>query len=302
MRWLVDFALEHRDGLATDLVLVGDGKPGRRSRVHLYGGTAGLLTVRWLGGDRVALAFRDSAAFDDARLDPAWRRTFRIDDLSAIVPALVSGLKSRAKLAASSHGREGPVQVAVMRGGPGWTALDREVVPQYRSRADREDLQRQFQQPVALARREVAAAHVWATNWKAKGNELDCLAVGDDGDLLAIEVKTGDAADLEQAPLQVALYAQMIERCLAESPVTLAALRGVAAQRASLGLSGTEAQLADRARVRPVVAVSTPLGTRARARWPAVLRALESVPGLRTPEVWLVCGREVTRTGDSSLG
>lgn len=302
LRWLVDFASMHRETLNTDLVLVGESKRGRRSKVHLYGGTAGLISVAWLGADRVQLGFRDTVTFAEVPFEPDWRKPRTLDGMAALGPDVVAGLEAKATLAALSHGKEGPVQVAVMRGGPGWTALDREVVPQYLSEADRRRLQDEFQRPIALTRQAVAASNPWARNWKPKGNELDCLAVDAAGDLLAVEVKTGDANDLEQAPLQVAFYVQMLERCLSESPVTLAALRRTAHQRASIGLCGEAPPIADHPRVRPVVAVSEPVSKRAANRWPAVLEASREAGGPLAPEVWLVGpGGAVSRTGGSVL-
>lgn len=110
------------------------------------------------------------------------------------------------------------------------------MVPQHPTDTLRKQMRVVWETPVSAARARVAEGHAWAANWKPKGNELDCLAVDEDGDLLAVEVKTGDASDLEQAPLQVALYTRMIERCLTESPVTLEGLRRTVAQRERIGL------------------------------------------------------------------
>jgi hypothetical protein len=304
LRWLTDFALGSAGTTFTDLVLVGESKRGRRSKVHLYGGTAGLLTVIWRGNDTVELFARDTKTFGSLAFAPAWRKPCRVDELAPIVPDLVRYLRQKAAVATrGNYGKEGAVQLAVMRGAGSWAAVDREVVPQYRDVPTRGQVEDAFHAPLDAARAQLGAAHRWAASWKRKGNELDCLAVDDDGDLLGVEVKRGEAGDLEQAPLQVAFYEQMLRRCLAESDRTLASVRAVAEQRRRIGLAATTPAISGAPRVRAVVAVSAPAGARARKRWPAVVDAVRaSGPLLADLEVWLVEPTgAVHRTGSDLL-
>jgi hypothetical protein len=304
LRWLTEFALDSAGTAFTDLVLVGESKRGRRSKVHLYGGTAGLLTIIWRGNDTVELFARETKTFGSLVFPRAWTKPCHVDELAPIVPGLIRYLREKAAIATrGNYGKEGAVQLALMRSAGSWAAVDREVVPQYRDAPTRARLQDAFHAPLDGARTQLGAAHPWAATWKRKGNELDCLVVDDDGDLLVVEVKRGAAGDLEQAPLQVAFYEQMLRRCLAESRRTVASVRALAEQRRRIGIGTTAPAISDAPRVRAVVAVGAPAGTRARKRWPAVVDAVRaSGPLLAGLEVWLVEPTgAVHRTGSDLL-
>jgi hypothetical protein len=116
LRWLVDFALSSAGSPLTDLVLVGESKPGRRSKVHLYGGTAGLLTVVRHGNGQVKLVARTTTTFRSLTFPDAWAEQRTVHELGAIVPALLDHLTEKAAIAThGNYGKEGAVQVAVMR-------------------------------------------------------------------------------------------------------------------------------------------------------------------------------------------
>lgn len=305
LRWLVEFATTSEHARLTDLVLVGDQKHGRSPRVHVYAGTAGLITVEWLAHGRVRLkAAKGTKTFAGLTFADQWASPLDLDQVANYAPALLVYLSAKVALAADHFAKEGRVQVAVMRGGPGWTALDREVVPQYPSAPVRQEVQAALRTPIDGARRRLAKHHSWATNWKRTGFELDCLAVDAHGDILVVEVKAGDDdAYAEKAPLQVAQYQLMIERCLRESPITLEGLKGVAKQRAQLGLCQALPSFSPKPAVRPVVAISAPFGKRAADRWSAVLHALrDSGMHLSGLEIWRVDSNgEVTATGTDDL-
>ena len=160
-----------------------------------------------------------------------------------------------------------------------------------------------YQVSLNAARARLAAEHHWASGWKPKGRELDCLAISHAGDLLAIEVKPGSANDLEQTPLQVSFYKQMLDKCVeADMERVRRAVETMARQRSRLGLASTAPAVRVDPSVIPVIAVGTPSAERARDRFPLVLEALEHELELKGLQIWAIDGHgAVTTTNVSEL-
>jgi hypothetical protein len=165
----------------------------------------------------------------------------------------------------------------------------------------RREWERTYQVPLNAARARLAAKHHWASGWKPKGRELDCLGISDAGDLLAIEVKPGSANDLEQTPLQVSFYKQMLDKCVeADMERVRRAVETMARQRSRLGLASTAPAVREDPSVIPVIAVGTPSTERARDRFPLVLAALDHELELKGLQIWAIDGHGAVTTTDGS--
>jgi hypothetical protein len=132
---------------------------------------------------------------------------------------------------------EGAVQTAVGRMfGSGFTVFDREMVPGYSNSAERTRVQAAEREVLQQAVSTAPTGERW---WKPPrlGNECDAIALGDDGQLIAIEVKhSTDTGGIAWAPLQAAFYARLIQRWTADDELWAENVAAMLSQRARLGL------------------------------------------------------------------
>ena len=198
-----------------DLGLRADPKKKNTGWVTLYVGTTKAVDIAVDARGRFSLPFKERALFAavDPPFDVDWKRPRTLAELAAIAEPLSAHVEAAVQTVTPKYWGEGFLQVAVMRTN-GAVAVDREVVPSYHDISTRRAWEKTYQVPLNAARARLAAKHYWASGWKPKGRELDCLAISDAGDLLAIEVKPGSANDLEQTPLQVSFYKQMLDKCV----------------------------------------------------------------------------------------
>lgn len=153
------------------------------------------------------------------------------------------------------YGKEGAVQTAVTRlEHDGMLVFDREAVPSFTDTPEKEQVMAQERE---LLTRDLSSTEAWWALPKL-GEECDAVALSQDGQLLAIEVKPGTAgsSSIAWSPLQAAYYARLFTRWVEDDTGHAACLGSLVEQRARLGLHPA-ATVAVRAplQVEPVVII-----------------------------------------------
>lgn len=207
-----------------------------------------------------------------------WRETWQKGADKESLARSWSGVEKYLELAIPTVGRrflkEGAIQAGISKfPADDMVVIDRETVVGFTDTKEEVTVRSSFLEPLMGAMGEHSAK--W---WKPKkpGNECDALAIGQDGTILAIEVKPADVA-IAWAPLQARHYADLLQ-AWAESTDAGTVLMGMYEQREHLGLvvPAFRVRVKRPIRIRPVVAV------RCGASATHVSRMLEVTERLRT--------------------
>ncbi len=189
-----------------------------------------------------------------------------------LVDAL-SGAEERARTFTGSE-NEGYLQAGIAKPGffDRWSVINRESIVSFVDRAQRTRVMQGVQEPLDEALRSLWKSNEKWTRGKKGfgalradggpkkpsgfGNKLDALAIDDDGNLLAIEVKGGyDTAGVGWTPAQVMVYKRILDNWrgqTSEEPHEV--LEKALEQRRELGLAGTQ-KLAVDFKIIPVIVI-----------------------------------------------
>lgn len=125
-----------------------------------------------------------------------------------------------------------------------WLIIDREAVIGFNSSEEKiaskvkEEFYSAIKQEVRSIKRKPEFSG-WADISKSFGDELDCLAIGRDGQLLCIELKHGDnSSGIYWGPLQATVYQKAFEEKIAETSKSIIKM---VLQKIELGLLPPEA-------------------------------------------------------------
>jgi len=113
-------------------------------------------------------------------------------------------------------------------GGKKWLIFDRESVlgfedPAEKSDGDRANFEKDVDCAVKTTKEDLAQNYEWAKDCsKPFGNELDFLAIGEDKQLVCIELKIAKNGDgIAWGPLQAAVYQKTFSKALANPEIAL---------------------------------------------------------------------------------
>lgn len=153
------------------------------------------------------------------------------------------------------------------------TVINRESIVSFPSKNEKHDILKEVHRPIDTALESLWNTERWARSKKkfdgshadlapkkqsGFGNKLDALAIDNDGNLLAIEVKGGYVTTgIAWTPAQVAVYKRILDRWLEnDRDVARQTLVDSLEQRRTLGLAGDQ-QVADarKLRVIPVIVI-----------------------------------------------
>jgi len=148
------------------------------------------------------------------------------DYLERIIPAVMGG---------SLTSKEGPVQaaVSVFKGDPSRVMLDREVIPGFVDDPTRKRVISGFSDQLAAS---VAKAGIPGRPPTRFGPKCDVLALRNDGQLEAIEVKPENVSSLAWVPAQATMYATLLNFWIQADPNWEETIRRTYQQRQELGL------------------------------------------------------------------
>lgn len=186
----------------------------------------------------------------------------------------LSGAEERARTFTGIE-NEGYLQAGIAKPGffDRWSVVNRESIVSFVDEAQRDRVMERVQKPLDTALRslweleldwprsrkgfgELRAGSGRPKNPKGFGNKLDALAIDNDGNLLAIEVKGGyDIAGVGWTPAQVMVYKRILEvwrERTSEDPNKV--LEKALEQRRELGLAGTQ-ELAVDFKIIPVIVI-----------------------------------------------
>ncbi len=312
MRPLVDLARgETGTELGLDLRLRAvPGRPGARATLYL--GLTQVLHVHHHGADRFRLRGQRGRGFaerlDLALFDDAWEQPQPLGRLARAWPAVMAYVDAAVAAAPSRYlTAEGRLQARLGRGGPAFTAIDREVVVAFADQGAKDGALAAARGPVEAAREELGGVHRWARRTRAFGDELDVLAVDAAGRVLVVEAKHGaDLGGVGFTPAQVAVYRRLLQAWVDASPSAPDVLDGMLEQAVEIGLvDGPVPRVARPLELVPVIALGAPVASPAAAdeRMRLVRDALAAhaveLPGL---EVWVADGARIERPGLGGLG
>jgi hypothetical protein len=216
--------------------------------IQYYHGTASLLRVRYSGdgsirGDAAAV-YHDLPGASDlmqpCRVEPDELRRFQhaLDDYlpHAIAATVPRSYRNRQEgfwqnCLAITFGRN-------WQPGMDWLIVDREVVIEFDSDAERQQTLAPHRERYLTARRQLRAENpdLWGqpTEGDSLGNELDLLALGPSGELICIELKHGsNASGIYWGPLQACAYRDDFELVL---PSIADGIKALVNQKIELGL------------------------------------------------------------------
>lgn len=208
------------------------------------------------------LRFRSNAkaGTGEATLYAGERAAVRLSDDGSGVLTLTGPAKAVTRVSP-----EGRVQAALCSR-VDYAVLDRESAFRFASAATKAKILLAAQTPFLA----VAAAHIAGTTalptQPVFGQEVDAIAVAEDGALEVIEVKCGEVTGrVGWTPAQVSFYASLFGQWLAKVPTATAVLQQMLQQRIELGLSPPVA-LRVPVEIRPVIALGAPIKNEAVAR------------------------------------
>ncbi|QOX77408.1 hypothetical protein FY034_00100 [Trichlorobacter lovleyi] len=131
--------------------------------------------------------------------------------------------------------------------GKKWLILDRESIlgfedPVEKSDGDRAIFMEDIDCAVESTKEDLAQDHKWAKDCsKPFGNELDFLAIGEDKQLICIELKIAKNGDgIAWGPLQAAVYQKSFSKATADPEIVLN-IKKMVRQKVQLGILPTDA-------------------------------------------------------------
>jgi hypothetical protein len=267
----------------------------------LYLGLTGIVNVREING-KLRLTAHDTHR-KAGSFDPSWSKGRPAEAWRGCEGLVRPYIEAAVAATHERHYRlEGRVQ-AVMSNvtDDAYRVVNREVVVAFRDKAFRTEVLHRFRATVEEALRRSGKADKWWPGIAARavyphlGSELDALAIGSDGRLLAVEVKPATTTGgITWGPAQAYMYAYLLARLQQETPNALIdAVPPMLAQRVQLGLCAAGTQLARPVRIVPVLAIgSEKLSPKALDRaWDVqeVLTGSLSLPDSLDPfELWLL--------------
>ena len=245
-----------------DLGLRALSKYPNAGQATLYVGTTQVLGVHVRADGRFRLTGHHRNGLF-GRVDPpfakAWEGWQSLADLATVAAEVERHVKAAIDKAPPGRQHEGRFQAALGKPQTAEYALvDREIAVSFASRGDKCKWFYEQRQPLVDTQKSLVQNHDWAAPRRPPGDKLDALAIGQDGRLLAIEVKPGDASrDLIWTPVQVAMYGRLLRAWIEpDQERARQVLEGMAAQRSQLGLGSAEIpRLRLPIEVVPVVAV-----------------------------------------------
>jgi hypothetical protein len=271
---------------------------GANARATLYLGLTQVLHVRYLGRQRFKLQGQTGKGFaaklDPALFDPSWAAPQPLDRLAAVWPSVMTYVRAAIEAAPRRYlSAEGLVQARLARGGEGFVTIDREVVINFPSQSIKDAALAREAVGVHAACERLAPTYRWAVKEKAFGDELDMLAVDQQGRVLVVEVKHGgDTAGVGWTPAQVARYLRLCQVWIEATPQAASILNGMLEQARYIGLiTDSTFTVSDPVTLVPVIAIGEPMKNSAVAneRMKIVHEALaEQDVELPELEVWSV--------------
>ncbi|ANJ28106.1 hypothetical protein [Agromyces aureus] len=254
LRSLQEYAREAR--YPVDLQFRRDIHSGDQ-RAQLYVGLQRVLSVYWRSGRVRFEGHTKYGRYQRYGFDDAWREWMAADAVAGIVEDLDDYLELVIPKVASVA-TEGAVQSAITsfqstngRANGGRAMLDREFTPQFESSFVEDFVMNDVSATLLAAIQDAPVDRPRPTSF---GPRLDVLGTRD-GVLQAIEVKPKGVASIVWAPVQVIVYARLVQRWLGEDPEARDILRRLAEQRRRVGLLHDDVYLGSLDEVQPVIAV-----------------------------------------------
>jgi hypothetical protein len=294
MHELVQLVLEDQTrGL--DLQLRADPRRPYVGRATLYIGLTKVLDVEIGRTGKFKLTGQRGKSFAD--LDPSlfksdWAKPHHAEWLEPEWQEVMTYVRRAIECAPLPKVRkEGLLQAALNRASDrSFELVDREAVIAFSSELKKDAVLEHLRQPINSAIEDVRARHPEWARPKKFGDELDAIAIDQDGRVLIVEAKhNSDTAGLGLTPAQVALYLSLFERWAQQDPVHARdVLTGMVAQRRVIGLpSVVAAPIGDPLGFVPVIAVAGAIGKVAAARMRIVLAAVRDHGlALADLEIW----------------
>jgi hypothetical protein len=279
---LVEYGSSGMYGL--DLQLRGVAKG--RKWATLYVGTTKALDLEVTQAGKFRLKTHASHATDASlRWVEAWS-TLHTPEWFAAEWGSVEAYLDRVISSVSRNGKhlqEGVVQSAVSRySGNGFAMVDREAVVSYANQAVKTRQLKAINGPWLSAVKRTDGPTWWAGAAPAKSStECDLLAVSDDGQLTAIEIKPSSATPsaIAFSPIQARQYADQFQAWLDEHGSDgTATLTELMKQQQAIGMRspGELPRIDAGLRVKPVVVIDSRVSKTARARLVEVVKYLRS--------------------------
>lgn len=259
----------------------------------------------YLGTTQVgALRIREGSQFrfdrptsKRVRSDPEarWREWQSLDSLTAFRSEILEEVQDCIKCMSDPphHLQEGQLQTAIAKSTSDMTMIDREVAFSFATTKDGEDELGRATEASRNARQTLRdAEQKWALADKPFGGEIDALAIDGAGQILVIEVKSGnETSRVGWTPAQVAVYLTLVRRWIEQDPkAAREALHRVAQQYVDIGMISAVPHLSEPLVSVPVIALSAVSEkTAARERIRTVRAALaqhgEPLQGLKIWEI-----------------
>ena len=189
--------------------------------------------------------------------DEAWKQPHPATWWPAQWPRVEAYLESVITAVRDGYGKEGRIQSSLsLYPATDMAVIDRETVVGYADTPARTRVIRRHLDALMDSIVDAGTERWWKP--KAPGNECDGLAISAAGELLAIEVKPANVANMVWAPLQALHYADLLQHWADETPDAAEVLEGMYQQRLQLGLlrpAEAAPQLKNPVTVRAVVAI-----------------------------------------------
>jgi hypothetical protein len=223
-----------------------------------------------------------------------WKEPLTLSQVIEQKGSLIDYIVDQVRNVPTRFTREGAVQsMLCIHAGSLFSVVDREAVVGFSNTGIRNKCYSTVRGEVESGLLEALEGYAWAKKIPAFGGELDLLAVGHDGSLLAIEVKPGSSrVGITWATLQATFYAGLFRKWVDrvgddESKTTIDRMLR---QRIEMGLSFEPMrELRTPLQIRPVVAVGGDVDKLGLERLAMVRRALPKAGrGSQDLEVWHV--------------
>jgi hypothetical protein len=264
---------------ALDLQLRGYATRSKKTWATLYVGLTKVVDLVHLPGKGLQLDAHRNYRKPTYGWRSSWEKWQPADQLRGEWDAVDLYLERVIPTIGKSFLKEGSVQAAVSGfANEHMIVIDREAAVTYANQAEKARVTSRLEGQLLRAVGEPGRASWWRTMPTHLGGECDALALGQDGTLLAIEIKPRSATStIRWSPLQARHYANLfsewIRRAAESDPGPIGVLNGMVQQRVQLGLIKDEVKkpkIATPLQVQPLIAIG-------RGYSDAALRGLQEV-------------------------